>query len=262
MKLREGKQAEAKAAFAQALKRDPAAGEFLIAVAAAPPPTEKPCPGRGDLLIRSGMSGEPEQPRGRAPKPVWHSMRVQPAFRERPTGPSVFSRASPIETVVRLTANAPQSSVLAIIRARIFEQAGDMAQAEAEYAKALALRQDLDSLIEYGKFQCRNSQFEQAISSFEKALALDPRPARRPRLDRRGLYDHRQRRESSSARPDRGPGNPEQRPDAHLPGPGAPKAEPAPGGHPGSRSCPRRSRRAPALSTRPVPFSGGTQGRG
>lgn len=173
MKLRERKQAEAKAALAQALKRDPVAGGFLIAVAAASPPMEKPCPVRGDLLIRAAclVNQDNLEAATKAGLALYESPTRVP--RETYWALRIFSRLAD-KTVVRLTANAPQSSVLAIIRARIFEQAGDMAQAEAEYAKALALRQDPDSLIEYGKFQCRNSQFEQAISLFEKALTLDP----------------------------------------------------------------------------------------
>ncbi|MCW5983367.1 MAG: tetratricopeptide repeat protein [Bryobacteraceae bacterium] len=172
MKLRQGDKAEADAAFRSAVERDPAAGSFLVAVRTAAPSTGA-CPAGAGPLVRAvclvsrgGNDDEaakavlalPQLP-GRQPREVYWTMRL-------------FSRLAE-QTVQRLAANAPQSAVLAIIRARIFEQAGDLVQAEAEYTKALASRQDPESLIEYGKFKCRISDFDAAIGLFEKALALD-----------------------------------------------------------------------------------------
>jgi tetratricopeptide (TPR) repeat protein len=176
IKLQQGSEAEAKTAFDEALKRDPEAGEFLIAARSGRARAGKPCPATGGLLLRAACHVSRDD--------INEATRAVLAIHERPARTAretywalQFFSLLAEQTVARLAAQAPQSSVLAIIRASIFEQARDIAQAEAEYLKAVGLRQDIEALIEYGKFKCRASEFEAAISLFEKALSQDPQRA-------------------------------------------------------------------------------------
>lgn len=172
IKRRLGREGEAKSAFVEALQRDPTAGEFLIAVRAGGTPPAKPCAAKGDGLVRAACHVSRDE--------IYDATDAVLAIRERPArspretywATHLFSRLAE-QTVERLAAHAPESSMLAIIRAKVFEQAGAMAEAEAEYVSAVRRRQDPESLIEYGKFKCRRSEFDAAISLFEKALSLD-----------------------------------------------------------------------------------------
>jgi tetratricopeptide (TPR) repeat protein len=78
-----------------------------------------------------------------------------------------------------LAALSPGSYLLAEIRAELLEMRGRDEEAESEYKKAIALSgRDPNPLIEYGRFKCKLSQLDQAISILKEALVLAPYNAR------------------------------------------------------------------------------------
>jgi tetratricopeptide (TPR) repeat protein len=170
LQLRLGRAAGAAAAFEQARQRDPAAAPYLAAVrGAAPPPG--PCPTREPLARTACLVAQGKMEEATTSALAW---REAPARTPRQTywAMHFFSRLAS-RAIDLLAERSPDSPLLAIIRARVFEQAGDLVRAEQEYVGALAGGADSDTLVEYGKFKCRNSEFDAAIALFEKALQLD-----------------------------------------------------------------------------------------
>ena len=79
------------------------------------------------------------------------------------------------KALVRLMSLAPNSHLLAMMRAQTLEQQGNDQQAEAEYRIALTLAQHApDPLIEYARMKCKQNLFQDALPFLEKALKLDP----------------------------------------------------------------------------------------
>jgi len=77
--------------------------------------------------------------------------------------------------LARLISLAPNSHLLAMMRAQMLEQQGNDQQAEAEYRIALTLSERApDPLIEYARMKCKQNLFQEAIPFLEKALKLDP----------------------------------------------------------------------------------------
>ncbi|HUS07749.1 MAG TPA: tetratricopeptide repeat protein [Bryobacteraceae bacterium] len=66
---------------------------------------------------------------------------------------------------------APDSPLLALLRAQIFEQNGQDEEADKQYRMAML---GVESLIRYGKFQCKRSQFNEGLDLYNRALALEP----------------------------------------------------------------------------------------
>ena len=65
--------------------------------------------------------------------------------------------------------------MLVKLRAQNLEQQARYDEAEAEFRRAIALAPAAaDPLIEFAKFKCRLSRFDEAIPALEKALAFDP----------------------------------------------------------------------------------------
>lgn len=166
LRLARGRNAEAEAAFEEARKRAPGLSEHLIAVRTAAPPV-RTCPAgeplaRAACLVAQAKLDEATSALlalGANPRETYWAMHL-------------FARLAEF-VVAQLEARAPRSPVLAMIRARIFEQAGDTARAEQEYLEALRRTPDAETLIEFGKFRCRNSEFDAAIALFEQALRQD-----------------------------------------------------------------------------------------
>jgi tetratricopeptide (TPR) repeat protein len=79
------------------------------------------------------------------------------------------------KALVRLMSLAPNSHLLAMMRAQMLEQQGDDQQAEAEYRIALTLAEHAtDPLIEYARMKCKQNLFQDALPFLERALKLDP----------------------------------------------------------------------------------------
>jgi tetratricopeptide (TPR) repeat protein len=173
-RLRQGRRAEAAKAFEAAIQLDPEAGPFLVALAGgevhprascsktAAPLARAACEvARGRLAAAGDAVLALYEKKGRSPRKTYWSMRL-------------FARLAEL-VVAKLEARAPDSPVLTLIRAKVFEQAGALGEADREYARGLVGRQEVDLLVEYGKFKCRTGEFEAALALFEQALAQDPR---------------------------------------------------------------------------------------
>lgn len=170
LRLRSGRSSEAAAAFEEARKRDPAAGPYLAALRGAATPAG-PCPASEPLARAACLAVHEKIEEATAAALLLHETPKRTS-RQTYWSMHLFSRLAS-QALALLEARAPASPVLAMMRARIFEQAGDLDGAEREYLAALARGADADTLIEYGKFKCRNSEFDAALSLFEKALGED-----------------------------------------------------------------------------------------